>query len=109
MNKYERGNELPIHDIKDYERNILMKDVLFSEQDKNDIPYVIYRMRKSRTDSELFDDRNYIYNENESNNMRLKENQIKYIKTMASKLDLEYDFMNGIHFVYKFSLSGMFN
>lgn len=108
MKVTERGNELPIIEIKNYERNILKNDVLFTEQDKKDIPYVIHRMRRSKLDSELHDDRNYVYSENEGNNMKLKANQIEYIKTMASKLNLEYNFYDGIHYVYKFSLSGMF-
>lgn len=100
----ERGNQLPIHNIKDYERNILNSSIEFIEQDKKDIPYVIHRMRKSKTDSELYDDRNYIYNENEGNNLKLNQNQVDYIKKMAFDLGLEYDFSKGIHYIYKFEL-----
>lgn len=109
MKLRDRGNELPIHDIKDYERKFLNSELQFKDQDKKQIPYVIHRMRRSKTNSELYDDRNYIYNENESNNDILNPNQVDYIKKMADVLELEYNYDNGIHYVYRFSLSDMFN
>ncbi|MCG8226392.1 hypothetical protein [Tenacibaculum finnmarkense] len=108
MKLYETPNQLPIHDIKDYER----KNLIYTTKEKREISYVIERMRCSKSDSELFDSRKYIYNENEKNNMKLNKNQISYIKKLASDLKhlgLEYDFTNGIHYVYKFSLGEIFN
>lgn len=104
MKLSERHNQLPIYDIKDYERSFLDGNQMFIDEDKKDIPYVIHRMRRSKTDSELYDDRSYIYNENESDNKTLNHNQIEYIKSLAVKFKMEYDYNNGIHSVYKFEL-----
>lgn len=110
MNK-NRGNELPIHDIKNYERSIIASYNLFSVNDKNEINYVLHRMRRSKTDSELYDSRKYIYNENEPECKSLNKNQVKFLEKMASDLDLEYLYHEDIriHALYKFDFSDISN
>lgn len=104
MKLSDRNNQLPIYDIKNYERSFLDGTQMLIDEDKKDIPYVIHRMRRSRKDSELYDDRSYIYNENENGNKTLNDNQIMYIKSLAVKFKMEYNYNDGIHCVYKFEI-----
>lgn len=104
----ERANKLPMHDIKAYTYKWLaehqLMDVLSSEVEKNEIGHLIYRLRRSKRNAELYDDEVYIY----EGGSELTGKQIIFLKEMANDLNLIYDYVNGYHCLYKMDLTEMF-